>query len=186
MELNAKVQAVLDLKRRNLNNLNQEIVYCNDIENIKSFVKNNPAPEYCMRDLDSPMGQYFFAKDFEQIIEFSKNYDERFLLCVSARSYVDQLVLLGDIRVDKENNIVDLTARTDKSATHRNIYENPEFRLHTTLDDDKLWDVPGFLPLIDYISKNSLFNMIVEFGVYNIPLGTKNEKVAIYEIRTNY
>ena len=69
MELNAKVQAVMDLKRRNLNNLNQEIVYCNDIENIKSFVENNPAPEYCMRDLDSPMGQYFFAKDFEQIID---------------------------------------------------------------------------------------------------------------------
>lgn len=186
MEIKNKLEASLQLKRMNLNYIKQEVIYISQIELAKKFIEENPAKEYCMRSLDEAMGEYFFVTNYEELVECAKSYGERFLLGLSTRPYAKNIVLLGDIKVDKDRNIVDLTARTDENANHRNVYDKPDFNLHTTLDDDNLWDVPGFMNLIDCISKNSLYNMVVEFGVYDLPLGVKNEKVVIYEVRTNY
>ncbi|MBQ8430800.1 MAG: hypothetical protein IJX26_02505 [Clostridia bacterium] len=186
MEIKSKTDSSVQLKRLGLNYIDNIIIETNNLENAKLFVEQNPAEEYCLRSLDSALGQYFFAKNIDEIIELSKNYNDKFWLGVSTRPLATHLLLLGDIKVDKERNIVDLVAKTSTNANHRNLDDNPEFNFHTTLEDDNLWNVPSFLTLINYISKHHLYNMVVEFAIYDCPVGHHKENILIYEIRTNY
>ena len=84
------------------------------------------------------------------------------------------------------NDVVDLTARTDKDADHRNIYKNPKYNLHTNIEDNKLWDIPGFSKIISYISEHELYDVVVEFAVFDCAVGVYNEKVAIFELRSEF
>ena len=102
--------------------------------------------------------------------------------------YKEDIVLLGDICVkrDGSSEMVDITARDDEEATHRNVYENPKYNLHASLEDDRPWKLPGFSKLMRYISEHELYNIIVEFVVYACKVGVHKENVAIIEVRTTY
>ena len=82
--------------------------------------------------------------------------------------------------------MVDLTARTDENANHRNIYTEPEYNMHISLDSDQLWDVPGFSKLMGYISNYELYDIVVEFAVFSARVGTNKDNVVIFEIRSEY
>jgi len=58
--------------------------------------------------------------------------------------------------------------------------------VNTTMEDDKLWEVPGFNDLIKYVIEHNLKDTIVEFVVFNHNVGVNNEKVLIVELRSDY
>ena len=62
---------------------------------------------------------------FEQAKEKLSMFEEDVAVCVSYNEYKEDIVLVGDIIIHKSygNETIDLTARTDIEATHRNIYE---------------------------------------------------------------
>lgn len=188
MYVKTKKESIEKIKELKLNHFKEEVFGINDFERIKLFFLQNPAKEYCLRDGKNTSGKFFFVSSYEECLQKLIEYKGFITLCVSANEYDDNIILLGDIKVKKgfETDIVDLTARTDKNADHRNIYEEPEYNIHTTLDDDKIWDIPGFSKIISYIAKYELYDVVVEFAVYDCPVGINNENVAIFELRSDY
>ena len=183
-----KKESIQKIKELNLNHFKEDVFGVKDEEKIKEFFMENPASEYCLRDPEKTSGKFFFVKSFDECLKKLKNYKNYVTICVSANEYDEDIVLLGDIKVKKEfgNDVVDITARTDKNADHRNIYENPEFNLHTNLEDDKLWNIPGFSKLIRYITDHDLYDIVIEFAVYDCPVGVNKENIAIYELRSEF
>lgn len=46
--------------------------------------------------------------------------------------------------------------------------------------------IPYFDFIYQYIVSHNLKNVIVEFALFNKEVGIKEEKVIVYELRTNY
>ncbi len=183
-----KRDSINKMKELRLNYFPLDIFSVNDIEEIQNFIKKYPSQEYVMRSPNKTNANFFYVKDFEDIKEHLKYFSNEVTIDVSYRPYKDFIILVGDIKVHKGYgaDIVDLTARTDSEATQRNIYENPKYNLHTNLDDDKLWDIPGFSKIIKYITEHELYDVIVEFSVYDCKIGINKENVVISELRTAY
>lgn len=104
-------------------------------------------------------------------------------MAVSCFAY-EKIVLLGEILLTKES--VTIVGGNSEGVKHRTVYQNAIINTHTTLDDDKIWEVDGVEELISYIIKHNLYDVIVEFVVYDKPVGINNEKVLIVELRSDY
>ena len=188
MIVKTKKESIEKINELGLNTFVSKIIDSKNIDAIQDFFKENPASEYIVRDTEKASGKFFFVNNLEDCKKILKNYKNEVTICVSFNDLKDDLVLLGDICVKKEfgNDTVDITARSDKDATHTNIYEKPEFNFHTNLEDNKLWEIPGFSKLIAYISEHELYDVIAEFAVFDCPVGNKKEKVAICELRSEF
>jgi len=188
MIIKTKKESIEKIKDLGLNYFQEEIFGVKDLDKIENFFNKNQANEYCLRDPERTNGKFFFIKNFEECKEKLKSYKNLVTVCVSSNEYDEDIVLLGDIKVTKEfsGEIIDLTARTDKDADHRNIYKNPEYNLHTDLNNDVIWNVPGFSKLIRYITDHELYDVIVEFVVYDCPVGVNKENIAIFELRSDF
>lgn len=188
MAIITKKDSVAKMKELGLNYFPLEIFKVEDLDGIKKFMDENPATEYCMRSVNKAKGEFCFVENFEQAKEKLHLFDQDVTVCVSYNEFKEDIVLVGDIIINKSfgSETVDITARTDMEATHRNIYENPQYNMHTSIEDDKLWNIPGISKIMRYISDHQLYNMIVEFAVYSIRIGVNKENVVISEIRTNY
>lgn len=182
-----KKDSVIKIKELGLNCFPMGVFDAKDLVSIKAFFDKNSAKEYVLRNLQKPKGKYFFVNSYEEAVKKLKYFDE-VNVNVSFNSYKEDLVLVGDIKITKGSfsDTVDLTARSDSEANQRNIYEEPEYNLHASLDDDKLWNIPGFARIARYISDHELYDVIVEFCVYSIKLGVKNDFVIINELRTGF
>ncbi|MBE7074120.1 MAG: hypothetical protein E7379_03410 [Clostridiales bacterium] len=183
-----KKDSIAKIKQMGLNHFPQDVFDIDDENAIEEFFKLNPADEYVLRSTSKTNGAFFYVKSFEEAKEKFSEFDDELTISVSMRPYQEDIVLLGDITVkrDSTSEMVDITARDDENANHRNIYENPKYNFHASLDDDRLWDIPGFSKLMRYISDNELYDVIIEFVVYSIKVGVKKDNVAIIEIRTGY
>ena len=188
MAIITKKDSVFKMKELNLNYFPLDVFSTQDLEGIKAFMENNQANEYVMRSVNKAKGEFCFVKNFEEAKEKLALFDKDVTICVSYNEYKEDIVLVGDIVVNKSygSETIDITARTDSEATHRNIYEAPEYNMHTSIEDDKFWDIPGISKIMRYISDHELYNMIVEFAVYSIRIGVNKENVVISEIRTGY
>ncbi len=188
MKATNKLESVNLIKNLRLNSFAEEIFFVKDVEKFYNFIQNNPAKEYCLRDTNKPNGKFFFVKDFDECLNLLHNYENFVTICVSANEYDESIVLLGDIKLTKnfDEQFVDITARCDKDADHRNIYENPDYNLHTDLMNENLWRIPGFSKLLNYVTEHDLYNIVVEFVVYDCPVGIFKENIVIFELRSDY
>lgn len=183
-----KRESVAKMREMGLNYFPLDVFDKDDKEGIKNFVEKFPSEEFALRDTNKANGDFYFAKTLDEIYQKLPLFEKEVTLCQSYNPFKEDIVLVGDIIVHKNasGESVDLTARDDEDATHRNIYENPKYNLHAALEDDKLWKIPGFSKIMRYISDHELYNVIVEFSVYAIRLGVNKENVVISEIRTGY
>lgn len=188
MIIKTKRESLNKMKELKLNYFDEDIFTIKDIKGIEEFFKRTNAAEYCMRDPEHAAGNFYFVKNFEECKKMLKNYKDSVIICVSCNEYNEDVVLVGDIKVKREYgcDTVDITARSDAQATHRNIYENPEYNMHTNLEDDRLWKIPGFSKVMAYITEHELYNLVVEFTLYDCPVGVNKEKIAIFELRSEY
>ena len=184
MNIKNKEHSINLIKQMGLNSMPQSVLNKNDLESVLKFFKKNPSKEYVVRDIFSPMGKYKFVSNYEECVEYVSTIKaDKFCVSVSFRT-IPRRILLGDIYI--KDNFVTLSASKDASANHRNIYDSPQIMLNCELFDDKLWDVPGFEKLIDYINRFNLYDVIVEFAIFNEKVGTKKENVVIIELRSDY
>ena len=183
-----KKDSIIKMKELKLNYFPLDYFETDDLEGIRIFFEKYPAREYVLRTVNKAKGQFFYVYNFQQALEKLKYFDGELTISVSYNPYKENIVLVGDIKVHKgyDGESVDLTARTDTEATHRNIYENPQYNLHASLDDDKVWKIPGFSKIMRYIIDHELYDVIVEFAVYDCKLGINNENVVVTELRTSY
>ena len=171
------------IKQLNLNGVPEILFKEYDANAIEMFCDKYQEPVYILRDLDSPSGMYFICKSKQECIDNAKNYKGQFSLAVSCVSYTGK-VLLGEIMIS--NNRVVIGARNDKDSHHRNIYDNPCIRLDTNFDDKRLWQTHGVEDLFNYLVNKNIFDTIVEFVVYDHPVGVHGNNVLVVELRSNY
>ena len=183
MKIISKEESSKIIARLNLNGVPEIVLHKFNKKLIEEFCDKFVVSKYILRDLENPIGQYYFCKNKTECCICAKNYKGTFSLGVSCFAYKN-IVLLGDIQVKKDS--VTLVARTDENANHRNIYDQTEINFTTTLDDEKLWDIQGFDLLIKYILDHNLYDVIVEFVVFDRNVGVNNEKVLIVELRSEY
>lgn len=178
-----KEQSINFIKNHKLNHFGERIFYKNDIEKIKSHFKTFDVKFYYMRELFANTPNVFYSLSKKQVLDKTKNF-EKFGLDVSSKNYINNQVLLGEIYIGLDNSFI-LAVSTNNKSTHRNFLK-PNYFLNTDIFDRKIKYVPYINEMIDYIYKYNLFNYIIEFCIFDRPLGIYKEKVIIYEIRTNY
>lgn len=183
-----KKDSIIKMKELGLNYFPLDVFDVTDFEGISGFMEKYPSDEYVLRSANKAKGDFYFVNNFNQAKEKLPLFDREVTISVSYNSYKEDIVLVGDIIVHRNSGgeSLDLTARCDSEATHRNIYENPQYNLHASLDDDKVWKIPGFSKIMRYISEHELYNVIIEFSVYDCKLGVNKENVVISELRTGY
>lgn len=183
-----KKDSIAKIKQMGLNHFPQDVFDVDDEEAIKDFFERYPAPEYILRHPDKTNGNFYFAKNYEEAQRHLADFEDDVTISVSMNPYKEDIVLLGDISVkrDGSSEMVDITARDDENATHRNVYEQPKYNFHVSLEDDRIWRLPGFSKLMRYISEHELYNVIVEFVVYDCKVGVNKDNVVIIEVRTGY
>lgn len=64
----------------------------------------------------------------------------------------------------------------DPAASVRDAISNPDFNLKTTIFDKELSRIPHFDYIYKYISDNNLYDIIVEFALFDKEVGEKRKK----------
>lgn len=188
IKIKDKKDSILKMREMNLNTMPCEVFSADDREGIENFFNRFPAEEYILRSTDKAQGEFVFVKNFEEALSFLHIFQTHVTVAVSFRPYAEDIVLIGDICLTRKGNgdQVDLTATTKTDGTHRGVYENPEYNIHASLEEDRVWQIPGFSKLVRYLSDHQLYEVIVEFAVYDIKVGKNKENVLISELRTSY
>lgn len=188
IKIKDKKDSIIKMKELGLNYFPLDFFSVEDIEGIKNFFEKNPSPEYVLRCTQKAKGQFFFVKNFEEALSLLGNFENEVTVCVSYRPYSEDIILVGDICINRQgdNFTVELTATDEQSGTNRNVYQTPKFNFHASLDDDKVWKVPGFAKVARYISEHELYGVIVEFVLFDCKVGVNKENLVVSEIRTAY
>lgn len=188
IKIKDKKDSIIKMREMNLNTMPCEVFDSSDEVGIKRFFEENEGEEYILRSTDKAQGEFFFVSNFQQAKEKLNHFENNVTIALSFRPYSDDVVLIGDVCVSRKarGDEVDITATTQGDGSHRGIYQNPEFNMHASLDEDRVWKIPGFSKLMRYISDHELYDVIVEFGVYDMKVGKNKENVLISELRTAY
>ena len=182
IKINNKEESKNFIVRLGLNHVPEIFAGKHEKEKIKDFFNAYPADLYVLRDAEHSSGKYFYVTDPEECIKLAQNYSGRVIVAVSSNGYKKKL-LLGAVEIgDRE---VTLCATTDPKLDHRTMYGDLEFKLNCDIFDKRLSKVPQFDFLYKYITEHGLKNYVVEFTVYDCPVGTNAERIIINEVR-NY
>lgn len=183
IKIENKQESLKWIKEKKLNHFGEEYFFKNDIAGVTSFLEKYPVKYYFLRELTPSTSNVFYNLSKEEVLEKCRLY-EHFGLDISSNNYQNHRILCGEMILDKEGNLT-LSGSINKNSTHRNFIK-PNYFLETTLEDRKLKYIPTLDIVIDYFIQHELWNVIVEFCTFDIPLGTEHEKIIIYEMRTDY
>lgn len=189
LEIKNKKQSVEIMKKLNLNYFPLQVFDKKDLDGIKNFISNNPSKEYVVRTTDDVKGMFFYAESYAKIKNLLVFFKKNITLSVSYRPLQKHIVLVGDIKVEKTEDevLVNLTASSNTEIDNRKVYDEAEFNFkQEDVKSDNLWSINGFAEILEYIIDNNLFDLVVEFTVYDIPVGRNNQNVLISEIRGQY
>lgn len=184
MIIKNKLESVRLIKELNLNKLPEETFKKNEEDKVISFLNKYPANLYAIRDKTQGCGIFKFKVPKDQVLNEIKDYN-LYSINISSANYSTNQLLVGEIEI-LSNDEVYATLTTNKDASVRDAIIKPEFNIKTTIFDKVLNKIPCFDIVYKYIIDNGLKDVIVEFSLFDIPLGINNEDIVIYEIRTDY
>lgn len=184
MIIRSKIESVHQINRLGLNKLPEWIFQKNQEARIAEFLKKYPAEYYAVRDKSKLGGTFKLKVPADKIFEETREY-ELFSINVSSANYVENQILVGEA-LFQSNNEVYLTVSTDPAASVRDALSNPAFNLKTDIFDKELNKIPGFDFLYKYVVDHGLQDIIIEFSLFNKRVGTRNDNIVIYELRTHY
>lgn len=153
--------------------------------NVKQFLQDNPAKYYAIRDKAKAGGVFKLSVEQDKVIQEIQEYSV-FSINVSSANYAENQVLVGEIQILSNNDVYAMLS-TKPGYSVRDAIKNPDFNVKTNIFDKNIIDnIPYFDDLYSYIISNSLQDVIVEFAMFNVNVGINNEKIVIYELRTDY
>ena len=180
-----KIQSMKCIQKLHLNILPEQYFEKYDVEQITEFLKKYPAKFYAVRIKEKAMSsKHKLAVPYEEVLDYCKDLS-RFTLNVSSYCYKDNQILTGEVRIYDNMEIEYILSNTPGYSV-RDCYNNPDYVGKTDIYNKKLLRIKGINEVIDYVLKNNLTNVIVEFTVFNCLLGKNNENVIIWELRTDY
>lgn len=185
MKISSKIESITKIRQLNLNHLPEEVFTSQDISKITDFIDRTQQKLYIIRNMSSVLGLTYFNVSPEQIFSLISNYTADFSIAVSAFNYCTY-TLHGDIYLSHDLETLNLFASNTVSNQPRGLMSNCQWNISTSYYDPKLKRIPHLNIILDYIFNNNLFDVIVEFGVFPKPIGQNNERVLIFELRTDY
>lgn len=185
MQVRNKQESIEIIKEKKLNSFPEKLFHQNQEKEILAFLNEYPAKYYAIRSKDIigyKHNNYKVLK--EDVLKEAKKFNI-FTINVSSYNYSKNLILIGNVMIG-HNNEVWLTCSTNQNYTGRMAEEFPDFNISTNIFDNKLNDIPSFDLLYKYIVEHDLIDIIVEFAIYDCPLGIYNEPIIVFEIRTEF
>ena len=185
MIIKNKIESMEVIKKLKLNVLPIQYFERYYEEEIKEFMAKYPAKYYAVRIANCAMSnKHRLSVPQDELLEYCKNLT-KFTINVSSFCYKENQIICGEIKIYKDMKIEYIVSNNSNYSV-RDCYSDPDFSGQTDIYDKKIKNIKGFDTIIDYIFKYNLFDTIVEFTVFNCDVGLNNEKVVIYELRTDY
>ena len=184
MLIQNKLESMKKVKELGLNRFPEQLFKSGEQEEVKKFLACYPAQYYAIRDKSKAGGVFKLKVEASDVIKEIQEYS-LFTINVSSANYVENQMLVGEIQILSSNEVY-LIVSQDPAASVRDALRNPSFNLKTDIFDKKLNQIPHFDFLYEYISSHGLYDVIVEFALFNTKLGMNKEKIVIYELRTDY
>jgi hypothetical protein len=177
-----KTESDLLMKNLNLNRITEDIFYRGQDDKVRKYLIENPFKHYNLRDKGTPGGKFFYKLTAKQVLEVTHIYP-KFSLFESLAQADDLLVLQGEISISEQFKI--LASLDDrKGISNREAMQNPHWTLNSNDLIKRKYSIPGLNKVIDYIACNELFDVIVEFSMYDVPVGVNQENLLIWELRS--
>ena len=170
-----------------LNRVPEIIVYFNtkrSLQKIEQFIHETLFSYYGMRSLKS--GQIFkHAVPRDQVVNELYEFEDGVKICESMYDFDNNnLVLQGYIYMDRSYNVI-CEANDEPGMSNRRAMLCPKYKWYFSDVEDHAPRVLVNTGILDLITKHELFDVVLEFTYYNVPVGRNKEKLLIWEIR-NY
>ena len=185
MKVRNKLESIEIIKKKKLNSFPEKLFHNNKEQEILKFLEDNPAEYYAIRSKEIVgCKKNNFKVPRESVLDEINNFN-LFTINVSSYNYTSNLVLIGDIRISR-NNDVWFIGSTNPNFTGKMAEQHPDFNYCTDIFDKRLNSIPSFDLIYKYIIDHDLVDVIVEFAIYDCPVGIYNEPIIIFEIRTEF
>lgn len=185
MKVSNKLESIKLIKELKLNSFPEELFNKDETDEIKKFLLRHPAEFYAVRSKEVVnFKKNNFKVPMDDVLNEIKKHN-LFTINVSSYNYINNFVLIGDIRIGS-NNEVWFIGSTNSNFTGKMAEQNPDFNYSTDIFDKRLNKVPSFDLIYGYIIDHNLIDVIVEFAIYDKPIGIYNEPIVIFEIRTEF
>jgi len=183
--IKTKQESDYEIKKLGLNRMLEGRFTQDSLENeVKQFLQDHSYEFYNIRDKSSSMGKFLYKLSADEVSQESKNY-KSFAVYESLAEADTKLILQGDIEIDK-NFIMRASLSNIKGISNRIAMQNPVYNLYNyDLKENTEPSIRGLSQVIDYISSHELIGMVVEFTLFEIPVGINKENILIWELR-NY
>ncbi len=184
MVIKNKIESIEMINKLNLNKFPEKLFKRGEEELVVKFLEEYPACYYAIRDKSKAGGIFKLKVSKKDVLNEIKDYD-LFSINVSSINYVDSQILVGEIFISSKYDVY-ATLSVDSAASVRDALNNPTFNIKTNIFDKELDNIPFFDSIYKYIIDNELQDIIVEFALFNKSVGINNDKIIIYELRTDY
>lgn len=172
------------IKALNLNRLTSLLVtQSTPREEVEAYLDSG-IKSFCLRDSSSAMGNFQYDLSKEQVLKSLADYS-----CATISECMKDadvnLVLQGEIQITKDFEVM-ATLDDKKGISNREAMKAPTFpRLHFDLKECREPSIRGLTTVLDYIIEHELIDVIVEFTLFNEPVGLHRQPIIIWELR-NY
>lgn len=184
MRIKTKSESIATIKRLGLNQFQEAFFDGFDEDKVKAFLDTTQFEWYDVRDKMTAASPKTKAVRSEEVIEHCKRTNiEKFTVGISFRNYEKNHICVGEMNI--HGDTIDYFL-SNSVCSPRELLKNPDHSGVTDIFDKKLHYIKGLQEAIDYAFEHELFDVIIEFWVFNIPVGIKNEKVVIRELRSDY
>lgn len=184
MIINNKLESIAKINELGLNKFPEKLFRENEEPKVQEFINKYPAEFYAIRDKSKAGGIFKLKVDYNKVLDEIKGYN-LFTINVSSANYVDNQLLVGEIEFLSNGEVYAILS-VDPTASVRDALSKPTFNLKTNIFDKRLNKISHFDYIYQYISNNNLYDVIVEFALFDKEVGIKKEKVIVYELRTHY
>lgn len=168
-----------------LNRVSEKVVYFDKphwFNELQTYMEETCFDHYGMRSL-KPGELFLYAIDRRYIIRNLFNFKEGVKICESMwYPDKDNLVLQGYISIDRNFNIM-CEANDIGGQSLRKSMEVPKYKWYFSELEQKAPRILVNSGILDLMATYELFDVVVEFTYYDIPVGRNKEKLLIWEVR---
>lgn len=184
MVIKNKLESMKKINELGLNRFPEQLFKAGKTDKVEKFLETYPEKYYAIRDKTKAGGTFKFSVAFDDVLKEIEGYS-LFTISVSSDSYEANQLLTGEIQVTTTGEIYAILS-VDPRASSRDATISPTFNIKTHMLDEKLNSIPCFYMIYHYIKSKFLEDVVVEFSIFDRPVGIKKEKIVVYEIRTDY